>query len=194
MSGVDLMKYIFINHGFMGSNVENWFPWLKNQIDDDSNQVIIPQYPIDKDKHFYNYWKKVLDTYNEFDYINTNTIMIGHSSGCAFTIKYLIENNIKIDKLIFVSGFNNYFAENEDDFHKKVNQSFYVEEEQLIKIKDLCNEIICIYGDNDPYIPQEVFHDLVLKLNAKEVIIKNGGHLNKSSGYTSFDDILKYLD
>lgn len=45
------MKYIFINHGFMGSNIENWFPWLKNEIDNENNQVVIPQYPIDKDKH-----------------------------------------------------------------------------------------------------------------------------------------------
>ena len=86
------MKYYFINHGFMGSNIENWFPWLKNEIDDNNNQVIIPQYPIDNKKHFYEYWKKVLDVYNDFNYINSNTIMIGHSSGCAFTIKYLIEN------------------------------------------------------------------------------------------------------
>lgn len=57
------MKYYFINHGFMGSNIENWFPWLKNEIDDKNNQVIIPQYPIDKKKHFYEYWKKVLDRF-----------------------------------------------------------------------------------------------------------------------------------
>lgn len=69
------MKYIFINHGFMGSNIENWFPWLKNEIDNDENQVIIPQYPIDNKNHFYEYWKKVLDLYNNFNYINSNSII-----------------------------------------------------------------------------------------------------------------------
>ena len=177
----------------MGSNIENWFPWFKNKIDDDNNQVIIPQYPIDSDKHFYEYWKKVLDIYKNFNYINSNSIIIGHSSGCVFTIKYLIENNIKVNKLIMVSGFNNYFSEDEDDFHKKVNKSFYMEDEELIKIRNLCDEIICIYGDNDPFIPQNIFHDLVLKLNAKEVIIKNGGHLNKNAGYEKFEEILKYI-
>ena len=92
-----------------------------------------------------------------------------------------------------VSGFNNYFSEDEDDFHKKVNKSFYMEDEELIKIRNLCDEIICIYGDNDPFIPQNIFHDLVLKLNAKEVIIKNGGHLNKNAGYEKFEEILKYI-
>lgn len=27
------MNNYFIIHGFMGSNIENWFPWLKEQID-----------------------------------------------------------------------------------------------------------------------------------------------------------------
>lgn len=187
------MKYIIINHGFMGSNIENWFPWLKQEIDDNNNQVIIPQYPIDNDRHFYKYWKNVLDVYKNFNYINSKSIIIGHSSGCAFSIKYLIENNIKVNKLIMVSGFNNYFSVCEDDFHKKVNESFYVENADLIKIQNLCDEIICIYGNNDPYISQAVFHDLVLKLNAKEVIINNGGHLNKSAGYNKLEKILEYI-
>lgn len=187
------MKYIFINHGFMGSNIENWFPYIKEQIDDNNNQVIIPQYPIDVDNHFYNYWKEVLDAYKKFGYINSNTIMIAHSSGCAFTIKYLIKNNLKINKLILVSGFNNYFADNEDDFHKKVNSSFYIEDENIGEIKKLCNDIICIYGSNDPYIPQDVSHNLVTKLNAKEVIINNGGHLNKSAGYDKFEKLLEFI-
>lgn len=187
------MKYIFINHGFMGSNIENWFPWLKSKIDDNNNQVVIPQYPIDKDRHFYSYWKNILDVYKAFNYINSESIMIGHSSGCMFMIKYLIEYNIKVSKLILVSGFNNYFSEDEDDFHREVNASFYVDDESLIKIKDLCDEVICIYGDNDPYIPQDVFGDFALKLNAKEVVIKDGGHLNKNAGYETFEEILEYL-
>lgn len=185
------MKYIFINHGFMGSDTENWFPYVKERLDDDNNQVIILQYPIDRDKHFYDYWKPVLDEYK--NYINNNTVMIGHSSGCAFTIKYLIDNNLKIDKLVLVSGFNNYYSNDPDDFHNAVNKTFYVDDGKLDGIKNLCNKVVCIYGDNDPYIPQSVFHDLALKLNAEEIIIPNGGHLNSESGYTEFEELIKYL-
>lgn len=187
------MKYIFINHGYMGSNVENWFPWFKNQVDSEDNLCIIPQYPIDRDKHFYNYWKKVIDVYDDFGYINNDTILIGHSSGCAFTIKYLIEKNVRVDKLVLVSGFNNYYSSDENDFHNVVNKTFYVNDNELNKVKELCNEIICIYGDNDPYIPQNVFNDLATKLNAKEIIIHNGGHLNREAGYDKFEEILEYI-
>lgn len=119
--------------------------------------------------------------------------MIGHSSGCAFTIKYLIEKKIKINKLILVSGFNNYYSSDESDFHNTVNKTFYVDDVELDKIKKLCKEIICIYGDNDPYIPQSVFKDLATKLKAKEIIIHNGGHLNKEAGYDKFEQLLDYI-
>lgn len=153
------MKYVIINHGFKGSNIENWFPYVKEKIDSDNLQVIIPQYPIDEKHHFYKYWKPILDNYKEYGYINGDTIMIGHSSGCMFTIKYLIENKIKIDKLILVSGFNNFFAKGEDTFHSAVNKSFYMSDEALLEIKKLSNSIFCIYGDNDPYIPQDKLNE-----------------------------------
>lgn len=187
------MKFIFINHGFKGSNIENWFPWLKEKLDSDKIQVIIPQYPIDDDKHFYECWKKILDTYKDFDYLNEDSIIIGHSSGCAFSIKYILENNLNVDKLILVSGFNNYYSKDKLDFHNAVNKTFYVDEEELIKLKSNVNKIICIYGDNDPYIPQDEFHNLARVLSAKEIVIKNGGHLNKIAGYDHFEELLLEL-
>lgn len=61
----------------------------------------------------------------------------------------------------------------------------------ISNINKYVDKIICIYGDNDPYIPQEVLHDFAQSINAKEIIIPNGGHLNTDAGYTSFEEILK---
>lgn len=105
----------------------------------------------------------------------------------------MIKNNIKVDKLILVSGFNDYFSSDKNDFHNTVNKTFYVSEDELSNIKQLCNKIICIYGDDDPFIPQNVFSDLSAKLDAKSIIIHNGGHLNKDAGYDMFEEILKYI-
>ena len=52
---------------------------------------------------------------------------------------------------------------------------------------------MCIYGDNDPYIPQDVLKKFAKSINAKEVIIHNGGHLNEEAGYNSFPEILKEI-
>ena len=36
------MKKIYIIHRFMGSNIENWFPWLKKQVDSENTLCVIP--------------------------------------------------------------------------------------------------------------------------------------------------------
>lgn len=43
---------------------------------------------------------------------------------CA--LKYVLGNKIKIDKLILVSGFNNYLASDGNDIHNKINTNYYV--------------------------------------------------------------------
>lgn len=189
------MNNYFIIHGFMGSNIENWFPWLKSKIEMENDKLcIIPQFPIQVDKHNYNSWKELLDIYNyEYNMINKDTIFIGHSTGSICALKYILETKTKIKKLILVSGFNDYYPDNEDALHRKLNPTYYVEEQFIKDINEYVEEIICIYGDNDPYITQEALHGLAKSINAKEIIIHNGGHLNSESGYTEFNELLQYL-
>lgn len=188
------MKNYFIIHGFMGSNIENWFPWFKKQIDSDNALCTIPQFPIALDKHNYSEWKKLLNVYrNEFNMINESSVIIGHSTGSICALKYILDNKIKIDKLILVSGFNNFYAPDENDIHNEINPTYYMEDSKINEIKNYANEIICIYGDDDPYIPQEVLHNLAVLIEAKEVVIKNGGHLNSESDYEEFSELLKYI-
>ena len=127
------MKNYFIIHGFKGSNIENWFPWFKEKVDSQDCLCIIPQFPIDDKHHIYSEWKKIIDVYNkDFNLMNENTIIIGHSTGSICALKYILENKISIKK----------FAKS---------------------------------------------------INAKEVIIHNGGHLNEEAGYNSFPEILKEI-
>ena len=189
-----MTKNYFIIHGFMGSNIENWFPWFKEKIDSDNCLCVIPQFPIQIEYHIYDEWKKLLDVYyKEYKMINEESVMIGHSTGSICILKYILENKIKIDKLILVSGFNNYLSPDRDDIHNKLNPTYYVSDDEIGEIKKYVNKILCIYGDNDAYIPQVVFHKFAKSIDAKEIIIKGGGHLNSNAGYNSFEEILKVI-
>ena len=142
--------------------------------------------------------KSIPKPYNAVDAQNNYIFKRGLSKGEYKLRQYpkmaqFIKNKIKIDKLILVSGFNNYLAPDENDIHNKINPTYYVDENEIKEIKKYANEIICIYGDDDPYIPQDVFHKFAESIDAKEVIIKNGGHLDADSGYTEFTELLKYV-
>ena len=176
------MKYLII-HGSFGSKDGNWFPWLKEKLEEKSEEVILPQMPVGVGKQNFDSWAAVLDELN----IDEQTTIIAHSIAPVFVCKYLIARKRKVAKLIFVCGFNNYLGINEE--FDTVNQPMFTD--NLARIKEYCNDITCLYSDNDPYVPLEVEKEFADTLTDKQIIIHNGGHLNTESGYTKFDELLK---
>lgn len=176
-------NYIII-HGSFGSKDENWFPWLKEQLEK-NNKALIQKMPVGVGNQTFESLAKVL---NKLD-INENTIIIAHSIAPIFLCKYLITNNIKVKKLIFVCGFNNYLGINSD--FDAVNKPMFIN--NFDDVKQYCKDIVCYYSDNDPYVKYEAEKEFADKLTNKQYIIKNGGHINAESGYTKFEEILKEI-
>jgi len=179
------MSNYIILHGSFGSKDGNWFPWLKRELEEKKLKVDVPQMPIGVGNQNYDTWSK---EFNKLK-IDEETIIIGHSIAPVFICKYLIKNKIKVKKLIFVSGFNNYLGINPD--FDAVNEPMFLDNPE--KINNYCDDIICFYSDNDPYVKYEVEKNFANSISAKEIIIKNGGHINEESGYTEFEEILKYI-
>lgn len=128
--------------------------------------------------------------YVECGLINEDTIIFAHSIAPVFICKFLIKNKIKVKRLIFVCGFNNYLGINED--YDAVNESMYYED--IERIHDYCDNIICFYSDNDPYVKYEAEKDFASKVADKEIIIPGGGHLNSEFGYDHFEELLDYIN
>ena len=177
-------NYIII-HGSFGSKDESWFPWLKSELEKNNRDVSVPQMPIGVGNQNFENWSKVLNELN----IDENTTIIAHSIAPIFVCKYLITNNIKVKKLVFVCGFNNYLGM--DSEYDAVNEPMYID--NFEDIKKYCNNIICYYSDNDPYVKYEVEKSFADAIASEQYVIKNGGHINAESGYTKFEEILKSL-
>lgn len=178
-------NYVII-HGSFGSKNGNWFPWLKEQLENNNKKVEVPQMPVGVGNQNFENWSKILDTL----IINENTIIIAHSIAPIFVCKYLITNQIKVKKLIFVCGFNNYLGI--DPNFDAVNEPMFID--NYSDIKKYCNDIVCFYSDNDPYVKFEIEKDFADKVSDKQYIIKSGGHINAESGYTSFEEMLPILN
>jgi hypothetical protein len=177
-------NYIIL-HGSFGSKDGNWFPWLKEQLELKGNKVIVPQMPVGVENQNFENWSNVLSKLE----INKNTIIIAHSIAPIFVCKYLIRKQIKVKKLIFVCGFNNYLGIDPD--FDAVNEPMFID--NFDDVKQFCNDIVCYYSDNDPYVKYEVEKEFADKLTDKQYIIKNGGHINAETGYTKFEEILEEI-
>lgn len=108
-----------------GSN-SHWFPWLQKQL---LIKDIYTQTPeiFNSYKPTYAAWKRELERYQ----IDGETILVGHSCGGGFLIRWLSENKVKIDKLVLVAPWldpdrrktTNFFDFDIDpDISKRANQ------------------------------------------------------------------------
>ncbi len=175
------MQNVFIFHGVGGNPQENWFPWLKKELSSREYNVIIPQFPTPENQTLKN-WLKVLENYNEF--LNDDTILIGHSLGVPFTLNVIEKYRVKAAFLI--AGFYG-IAGNEFD---PGMVTFAQRKFDWQKIRKNCKKFYVYHSDNDPYIKLEKAQKLADKLNVEVNLIPNAGHINKSSGYTEFEKLL----
>ena len=179
----------FIIHGSFGSPYSNWFGWLSDFIFADDKQVYVPDFPIGVGNQNYENWSKLLKVYFDLGLINENTTIIAHSIAPVCVCKFLVENRVKIKKLISVCGFNNYFGINEE--YDAVNESMYFD--NLVDVKSFAQEIICFYSDNDPYVKYEKEKEFADMISTEQVLLKGAGHINAESGFDTFEDIVSYL-
>jgi len=77
---------------------KHWIPWTKKQLISKGIETETPLMPEPWEPK-YELFKKEFEKYN----VNENTILIGHSCGCAFLVRWLGETKQRINKLILVA-------------------------------------------------------------------------------------------
>lgn len=151
--------------------------------------MYVPDFPIGVGYQNYENWSRLFKCYLDLGLINESTTIIAHSIAPIFVSKFLTKNKVKVKKLIYVCGFNNYLGINEE--YDAVNESMYFD--NLQDVKQFADEIICFYSNNDPYVKYEVEKDFADKIATEQILIPNAGHINSESGYDTFEDIVSYL-
>lgn len=181
------MKNILLVHGFNG--VPKVFYWLKENLKE--YEVIIPEFP-PREGVVYENWYSIMEKYKSK--INKDTIVVAHSIGNEFIIKYLYENNINIDLYIGLAGFSKVFSCEGKDVLNRALEKFVVNEKEIIKFrKDLTNTRYAIYSDNDHIVPFKVLEEYSKDINATGVLIPGIGHMGKKSGVESIKEILDII-
>ena len=182
------MNYLLL-HGSFGSPFVNWIPYLRSELEQRELTVYTPDMPTGVGYQNYDNWSRVLDSYVSSGVLNENTIIFAHSIAPIFICKYLVEHKTKVKRLILVCGFNNYLGINEE--YDAVNESMYFD--NLSDVKNYCDDIICLYSDNDPYVTYEKEKEFADIIADKEFMISGGGHLNSESGYSEFKELLEFI-
>ena len=181
------MTSIFIFHGTGGYPEENWFPWLKQELEKLDCNAIVPKFPTPENQSLES-WLKILNNSKQF--FTEDTILVGHSLGGAFLLRVIERSNVNFKAAFIVaapigiSPIKNY----ESDRLFLGNFEF-----DWKKIKSHCRKFFVFYSDNDSYVSLGNGEKLAKHLNAGLTFIPNSGHFNKSAGYTKFDLLLEKI-
>ena len=168
-------KKVFIIHG-CPSNAEgamnsetrtydkHWIPWLKKELvsrEINTETPLMPE-PWNPD---YQKFKKEFEKYE----ISENDVLIGHSCGCAFLVRWLGETKKKISKLILVAPWK---INNTGDEFRKDFYEYPVDE----SIKSRVKEIIMFTADDEDDSGKESLKLFHQALGGEIVELKNRGH------------------
>lgn len=96
------MVNVTIYHCWEGTPESNWYPWLKNTLEDKGYVVKVPLL-MDNKNPTLNDWMSCADPDSN---VHTGDLVIGHSLGAVFALKVAEASKVKIGHLILVSGWD----------------------------------------------------------------------------------------
>lgn len=184
------MKNALILHGTKNSPNDNWFTWLKGNLELLGYNVWTPQLPQSD--------KPTITTYNEFllsqDFdFNSETILVGHSSGAVAILGLLqsLPEHITLNACYLIGSFkdNNFLKWDALD-------GLFLNPFDFYKIKKKAKKFIFIHSDNDPYCPLEHAEFLNEQLKGELVILPGQKHFSISTAgekYKEFPELLNIV-
>ncbi len=160
-------KKFYIIHGYGADSSSNFFPWLKNKLNQQNyfcDILDLPNTDFPKLDEWINYM-------NQNIVVDENTYIIAHSLGCIATLKYIDKFNLATIKGIYlVSGFDESLPlfPQLDSFTKiKINYQKVIEKINLRYV---------IASKDDDLVPFKSSEKLAKNISAKFVALDNYGH------------------
>jgi len=181
------MKNALILHGLGNTSQGNWFPWLKNELEERGYKVWVPDLP---HSHQPNLQKSINYIFDNWLF-DEESIIIGHSAGSVTAMGILehLSDDIVIDKTILVSAFNN-------DLGWPELRELFLEPMDFAKIKKHARKIVLLHSDDDPYISLDQPEYIAKQIDAKLIVKKGQGHFNSKTveaDYAKFPFLLELI-
>ncbi|MDA2935966.1 alpha/beta hydrolase [Patescibacteria group bacterium AH-259-L05] len=182
-------KRVYIIHGWGASPDSNWFPWLKQKLEDRGFIVTVPQMPNTLTPDFNEWLSYIQEVAGRVD---NNTYLVGHSLGVITILRFLesLDTGQKIGGAVLVSGFSELPSPVD---HLPWLHDFVEKSVNYVKIKERVGKIIVIHSDNDHLVPLESGEILRKLLGAELIVVPHAGHFLVRESPLILKNVLKII-
>ena len=156
---VDKVEYL--NPKYPSPSNLHWLGWLQKELLRKNILTQTPEMPTPYHPKYQD-WKRIIEQFH----IDKNTILIGHSCGGGFLLRWLSECEKKINKLILVAPYLDPHKTKKDFLKFEINP----------KLNKLTNEIHILLSNDTESIKTSVEKIIKEIPSAKLHLLKNMGH------------------
>ncbi len=174
-------KEEYLNPKNLSASHNHWFPWIQRQLILNGILAQTPEMSTPYDAK-YTEWVSVFNQYT-FD---ENTILVGHSLGAGFLVRFLSENNVAVGRVVLVAPWLDPDKQLDSDFF-----DFTIDSNLASKTKDL-TVFISDDDEQEELTSVEMLKNTVLELRIKEFTGK-GHFILQHMGTNEFPELFDYL-
>lgn len=181
---------IFVLHSLNGDTLRCWGTNVKQVFEQKEIDVIMPEFPIRADSR-YEKFREILEIYFNNGTLNSNSIVVAHSIGNAYFIRFCEEKKFIPKSYIAVAPGAVYeYPSTRTDYIVEVKKQSYVKKQALDYMKQATCDKYCLYSDEDDN-NKEKFTRFIDDTNSKGIYLKGYNHFD---GYHNIDKVPELIE
>lgn len=177
-----MAKVILLHGNGGGTGQDNWFPWLKAELDNLGIECLSPNFP-DPVQARASIWLPFIQNELKAD---SQTILVGHSSGAVAAMRYAENHELLGSILVGVC-----YTDLGDEDEKA--SGYYDDPWNWNSIKVNQNWIDIFASKDDPYIDISEPRYIKDQINADYHELQDQGHFGEDKGKKDFPELLEVL-
>ncbi len=181
------MQTALLIHGYNG--IPKIFEYCQTELQKLNYKVIMPSLPIQR-KISFTRWEAELANLPIPPKVS---VVIAHSIGNEFMIRYSAKHHLEIDTYIGLAGFVESFVHDDREDLNKVVAKMQCTRAEINRFKDLSKKRYAIYSDNDHIVPFDILRNFPVAISAAPILIPNIGHMGSKSGLTELPEVIELI-
>jgi len=181
---------IFVLHSLNGDTLRCWGTNVKQVFEQKEIDVIMPEFPIRADSR-YEKFREILEIYFNNGTLNSNSVVVAHSIGNAYFIRFCEEKKfIPMSYIAVAPGAVYEYPSTRTDYIVQVKKQSYVKKQALDYMKQATCNKYCLYSDEDDN-NKDKFIRFIDDTNSKGIYLKGYNHFD---GYHNIDKVPELIE